>query len=109
MLRFILWLLYSVLLLVNIVDLVCFSILLFFQNGVRGLMLDMYDFENDIWLCHSFRGQCFNFTAFVINLLLPFSIFFFFPSLALTMLFGLFGSVSKIVTIDIWVFSATSN
>ncbi|KAG5089619.1 hypothetical protein JHK86_002231 [Glycine max] len=34
------------------------------QNGVRGLMLDMYDFENDIWLCHSFRGQCFNFTAF---------------------------------------------
>lgn len=36
------------------------------QNGVRGLMLDMYDFNNDIWLCHSFRGQCFNFTAFVI-------------------------------------------
>ncbi|XP_050206411.1 PI-PLC X domain-containing protein At5g67130 [Mercurialis annua] len=34
------------------------------RNGVRGLMLDMYDFENDIWLCHSFRGQCFNFTAF---------------------------------------------
>ncbi|CAJ1929559.1 unnamed protein product [Sphenostylis stenocarpa] len=33
-------------------------------NGVRGLMLDMYDFENDIWLCHSFREQCFNFTAF---------------------------------------------
>ncbi|XP_022739206.1 PI-PLC X domain-containing protein At5g67130 isoform X2 [Durio zibethinus] len=33
-------------------------------NGVRGLMLDMYDFEGDIWLCHSFRGQCFNFTAF---------------------------------------------
>ncbi|CAL5366929.1 unnamed protein product [Camellia sinensis] len=33
-------------------------------NGVRGLMLDMYDFENDIWLCHSFRGQCYNFTAF---------------------------------------------
>ncbi|KAJ0097371.1 hypothetical protein Patl1_28656 [Pistacia atlantica] len=27
-------------------------------------MLDMYDFNNDIWLCHSFRGQCFNFTAF---------------------------------------------
>lgn len=27
-------------------------------------MLDMYDFEDDIWLCHSFRGQCFNFTAF---------------------------------------------
>ncbi|KAG6424702.1 hypothetical protein SASPL_115122 [Salvia splendens] len=34
------------------------------MNGVRGLMLDMYDFENDIWLCHSFRGQCYNFTAF---------------------------------------------
>ncbi|XP_028764156.1 PI-PLC X domain-containing protein At5g67130 isoform X1 [Neltuma alba] len=34
------------------------------RNGVRGLMLDMYDFENDIWLCHSFRGQCFTFTAF---------------------------------------------
>ncbi|THU70951.1 hypothetical protein C4D60_Mb08t30390 [Musa balbisiana] len=34
------------------------------QNGVRGLMLDMYDFENDIWLCHSFGGNCFNFTAF---------------------------------------------
>lgn len=28
-------------------------------------MLDMYDFENDIWLCHSFGGKCFNFTAFV--------------------------------------------
>ncbi|EXC31740.1 PI-PLC X domain-containing protein [Morus notabilis] len=34
------------------------------NNGVRGLMLDMYDFENDIWLCHSFKGQCYNFTAF---------------------------------------------
>ncbi|KAI4314981.1 hypothetical protein L6164_027835 [Bauhinia variegata] len=34
------------------------------KNGVRGLMLDMYEFENDIWLCHSFQGQCFNFTAF---------------------------------------------
>ncbi|KAK9678531.1 hypothetical protein RND81_11G217600 [Saponaria officinalis] len=34
------------------------------QKGVRGLMLDMYDFENDIWLCHSFGGKCFNFTAF---------------------------------------------
>ncbi|ERN17957.1 PI-PLC X domain-containing protein At5g67130 [Amborella trichopoda] len=33
-------------------------------NGVRGLMLDMYDYNNDIWLCHSFQGQCFNFTAF---------------------------------------------
>ncbi|XP_076887451.1 PI-PLC X domain-containing protein At5g67130-like [Bidens hawaiensis] len=27
-------------------------------------MLDMYDFENDIWLCHSFHGQCYNITAF---------------------------------------------
>ncbi|KAK9054099.1 hypothetical protein SSX86_025176 [Deinandra increscens subsp. villosa] len=34
------------------------------RNGVRGLMLDMYDFENDIWLCHSFRGKCYNITAF---------------------------------------------
>lgn len=35
------------------------------QSGVRGLMLDMYDFNNDIWLCHSFGGQCYNYTAFV--------------------------------------------
>ncbi|XP_028070735.1 PI-PLC X domain-containing protein At5g67130-like isoform X2 [Camellia sinensis] len=34
------------------------------HNGVRGLMLDMYDFHNDIWLCHSFGGICFNNTAF---------------------------------------------
>ncbi|CBI21414.3 hypothetical protein VitviT2T_011026 [Vitis vinifera] len=34
------------------------------QNGVRGLMLDMYDFNDDIWLCHSFGGTCYNFTAF---------------------------------------------
>ncbi|CAH9100369.1 unnamed protein product [Cuscuta europaea] len=34
------------------------------QNGVRGLMLDMYDFNNNIWLCHSFGGNCYNFTAF---------------------------------------------
>ncbi|ONK70329.1 uncharacterized protein A4U43_C05F32610 [Asparagus officinalis] len=34
------------------------------RNGVRGLMLDMYDFEGDVWLCHSFQGQCYNFTAF---------------------------------------------
>ncbi|KAL6893710.1 hypothetical protein ACP4OV_007808 [Aristida adscensionis] len=33
-------------------------------NGVRGLMLDMYDFKNDIWLCHSYAGICQNFTAF---------------------------------------------
>ncbi|XP_075521700.1 PI-PLC X domain-containing protein At5g67130-like isoform X2 [Primulina tabacum] len=34
------------------------------QNGVRGLMLDMYDFNDDIWLCHSFGGNCLNVTAF---------------------------------------------
>ncbi|KAK8694732.1 hypothetical protein V6N13_072277 [Hibiscus sabdariffa] len=34
------------------------------QNGVRGLMLDMYDFNGDVWLCHSFGGQCFNATSF---------------------------------------------
>ncbi|KAL4582267.1 hypothetical protein LXL04_006811 [Taraxacum kok-saghyz] len=34
------------------------------QNGVRGLMLDVYDFNNDIWLCHSFGGQCYNITAY---------------------------------------------
>lgn len=28
-------------------------------------MLDMYDFNNDIWLCHSTGGKCYNFTAFV--------------------------------------------
>lgn len=39
--------------------------ILILQNGVRGLMLDMYDFNNDIWLCHSFGGTCYNYTAFV--------------------------------------------
>ncbi|XP_038710042.1 PI-PLC X domain-containing protein At5g67130-like isoform X2 [Tripterygium wilfordii] len=34
------------------------------KNGVRGLMLDTYDFMNDIWLCHSTGGICYNFTAF---------------------------------------------
>ncbi|XP_062193694.1 PI-PLC X domain-containing protein At5g67130-like isoform X2 [Phragmites australis] len=34
------------------------------RNGVRGLMLDMYDFNEDVWLCHSLQGQCYNFTAF---------------------------------------------
>nr|GLL36515.1 PI-PLC X domain-containing protein At5g67130-like [Ipomoea trifida] len=28
------------------------------RNGVRGLMLDMYDFSNDIWLCLSSCGKC---------------------------------------------------
>ncbi|RLN03526.1 hypothetical protein C2845_PM13G00290 [Panicum miliaceum] len=34
------------------------------KNGVRGLMLDTYDFNNDVWLCHSFGGNCYNITAF---------------------------------------------
>ncbi|MED6226782.1 hypothetical protein PIB30_107100, partial [Stylosanthes scabra] len=34
------------------------------HNGVRGLMLDMYDFDGDVWLCHSSRGQCHDYTAF---------------------------------------------
>ncbi|KAH9693878.1 F14J22.5 protein [Citrus sinensis] len=33
------------------------------HNGVRGLMLDMYDFQNDIWLCHSFDGRCYGSTT----------------------------------------------
>ncbi|PSS28953.1 PI-PLC X domain-containing protein [Actinidia chinensis var. chinensis] len=27
-------------------------------------MLDTYDFKDDVWLCHSFRGKCTRFTAF---------------------------------------------
>uniref|UniRef100_A0A453B522 PI-PLC X domain-containing protein n=1 Tax=Aegilops tauschii subsp. strangulata TaxID=200361 RepID=A0A453B522_AEGTS len=34
------------------------------NNGVRALMLDVYDFRDDIWLCHSKGGKCFDFTAF---------------------------------------------
>ncbi|KAL2651818.1 hypothetical protein R1flu_019946 [Riccia fluitans] len=34
------------------------------NNGVRGINLDLYDFKNDIWLCHSFNGECFDFTSF---------------------------------------------
>ncbi|KAF8406302.1 hypothetical protein HHK36_008387 [Tetracentron sinense] len=47
------------------------------NNGVRGLMLDLYDFENDIWLCHSTGGKCFNFTAFqpAINVLKEIQVF----------------------------------
>ncbi|GAB4838699.1 hypothetical protein Ancab_028242 [Ancistrocladus abbreviatus] len=47
------------------------------NNGVRGLMLDMYDFENDIWLCHSFGGKCYNYTAFqpAINVLKEIQVF----------------------------------
>ncbi|GER47426.1 PLC-like phosphodiesterases superfamily protein [Striga asiatica] len=28
------------------------------NNGVRGLMLDTYVFEGEVWLCHSFGGKC---------------------------------------------------
>ncbi|KAL1809653.1 hypothetical protein ACET3Z_026643 [Daucus carota] len=34
------------------------------HNGVRALMLDTYDFEGSVWLCHSFGGKCRDFTAF---------------------------------------------
>ncbi|CAN0882047.1 PI-PLC X domain-containing protein At5g67130 [Linum grandiflorum] len=27
-------------------------------------MLDTYDFQNDVWMCHSFGGKCYDFTAF---------------------------------------------
>ncbi|KDP24289.1 hypothetical protein JCGZ_25585 [Jatropha curcas] len=34
------------------------------NNGARALMLDTYDFRGDVWLCHSFKGQCHDYTAF---------------------------------------------
>ncbi|KAI3452191.1 hypothetical protein Pfo_008856 [Paulownia fortunei] len=34
------------------------------NNGVRALMLDTYDYEGEIWLCHSFGGRCRDYTAF---------------------------------------------
>ncbi|KAL2905351.1 hypothetical protein RDABS01_004061 [Bienertia sinuspersici] len=34
------------------------------HNGVRALMLDTYDYEGDVWLCHSFKGKCHAYTAF---------------------------------------------
>ncbi|XP_031251797.1 PI-PLC X domain-containing protein At5g67130-like [Pistacia vera] len=34
------------------------------NNGVRALMLDTYDFNGDVWLCHSFGGKCHDYTAF---------------------------------------------
>ncbi|KAK6928064.1 hypothetical protein RJ641_006655 [Dillenia turbinata] len=34
------------------------------KNGARALMLDTYDFKGDVWLCHSFGGQCYDYTAF---------------------------------------------
>uniref|UniRef100_A0ACD5UPP6 Uncharacterized protein n=1 Tax=Avena sativa TaxID=4498 RepID=A0ACD5UPP6_AVESA len=47
------------------------------NNGVRGLMLDMYDFRDDIWLCHSYGGACQNFTAFTpaVNVLREIEVF----------------------------------
>ncbi|XP_010487868.1 PREDICTED: PI-PLC X domain-containing protein At5g67130-like [Camelina sativa] len=46
-------------------------------NGVRGFMLDMYDFQNDVWLCHSYGGNCFNYTAFqpAVNILKEFQVY----------------------------------
>ncbi|RDX92080.1 PI-PLC X domain-containing protein, partial [Mucuna pruriens] len=40
-------------------------------------MLDMYDFQNDVWLCHSFGGQCYNYTTFqpAINILKEIQVF----------------------------------
>ncbi|CAL1360154.1 unnamed protein product [Linum trigynum] len=34
------------------------------NHGVRALMLDTYEFKDGIWLCHSFKGKCHDFTAF---------------------------------------------
>ncbi|CAI9263302.1 unnamed protein product [Lactuca saligna] len=34
------------------------------NNGVRALMLDTYDFEDTVWLCHSFGGKCYDATKF---------------------------------------------
>ncbi|KAG6656896.1 hypothetical protein CIPAW_04G052700 [Carya illinoinensis] len=33
-------------------------------EGVSRLYVDTYDFEGDVWLCHSFGGKCHDFTAF---------------------------------------------
>ncbi|KAJ0712302.1 putative PLC-like phosphodiesterase, TIM beta/alpha-barrel domain superfamily [Helianthus annuus] len=35
------------------------------NNGVRALMLDTYDYEDTVWLCHSFGGECHDLTKFV--------------------------------------------
>lgn len=68
------------------------------MNGVRGLMLDMYDFQNDIWLCHSFGGNCYNFTVFqpAINVLKEIQTF-------------LENSTSEVVTIFIEDYVKTPN
>ncbi|KAL8554527.1 hypothetical protein ACS0TY_002641 [Phlomoides rotata] len=68
------------------------------KNGVRGLMLDMYDFNNDIWLCHSFGGKCYNYTSFqpAINVLKEVQVF-------------LEANPSEIVTIIIEDYVSTPN
>ncbi|CAL0315252.1 unnamed protein product [Lupinus luteus] len=33
-------------------------------NGVRALMLDTYDYKGEVWMCHSFKGECHDYTAF---------------------------------------------
>lgn len=42
-----------------------FFSLLNLQHGVRALMLDTYDYKNDIWLCHASKGKCEDYTSFV--------------------------------------------
>ncbi|KAE8719346.1 PI-PLC X domain-containing protein [Hibiscus syriacus] len=39
------------------------------NHGVRGLMLDMYDFRNGIRLCHSLGGRCYNYSFSAIDVL----------------------------------------
>ncbi|XP_019091388.1 PREDICTED: PI-PLC X domain-containing protein At5g67130-like isoform X1 [Camelina sativa] len=34
------------------------------NSGVRALMLDTYDYQGDVWLCHSFDEKCFELTKF---------------------------------------------
>ncbi|RAL41326.1 hypothetical protein DM860_010120 [Cuscuta australis] len=68
------------------------------NNGIRALMLDMYDLNNDIWLCHSFGGKCQNYTAFqpAINVLKEVRVF-------------LEANPSEIVTIIIEDYVASKN
>ncbi|CAN8312156.1 unnamed protein product [Cochlearia groenlandica] len=34
------------------------------NSGVRAFMLDTYDYQGAVWLCHSFDQKCFEFTKF---------------------------------------------
>ncbi|GAY44240.1 MAP3K-like protein kinase [Citrus sinensis] len=34
------------------------------NHGIRALMLDTYDYKNDIWLCHASKGKCEDYTSF---------------------------------------------